>query len=267
MKPQHDTTHEPHTTVETTRTRIVVRSARRVGPLGVPELAALGVAALLLVAALAAYFFYLVPQRTRLAALGQERAQLEKRLHDASLVEQQHKDANAIVADILQSLEKFETGTLAARESSATAIIEELNQKTARNGLARAQFSFTHQQEMTGEQLQQEQQRLAAAGGNPTARARRQRQSIFPGIDISLTVEGSYSALRRFIHDIETSRRFVVIDGVELEGVTDASATRAAESKVARGQLVSLRLDMSAYFRRAATDFGGPTTDGNNASQ
>ena len=129
------------------------------------------------------------------------------------------------------------------------AIVEELNQKTARHNLARAQFSFTHQEELTGEQLQQQQQRLLT-GGAAGALARK-RQSIFPGIDISLTVEGPYGQVRRFIRDVEASRSFVVINGVELEGVTEASAQRAAESGAARGQLVALRLDLSAYFRRA----------------
>ena len=52
-----------------------------------------------------------------------------------------------------------------------------------------------------------------------------------------------------------------------LEGVTDASATRAAESGLARGQLVSLRLDMSAYFRRAGVNMGGTTASGDGTSQ
>ena len=263
MKPQRVAREEPHTTADaTSRTRLtLVRSTRRAGPLGLPEIIALAAAALLLLVTLAAYFFYLVPQRNRLDALGQERARLEKRLRDAEQIGQQHKDKNAIVADILASLDRFETGTLAARDASSTGIIEELNQKTARNSLARAQFSFTHQQELTTEQLQRQQQRLAAglATGDQTAARGQRRQSIFPGIDISLTVEGSYANVRRFIHDVEASRRFIVIDSVELESVTDASATRAAESGTGRNQLVSLRLDMSAYFRRAATETGGAT--------
>ncbi|MFL6209894.1 MAG: GspMb/PilO family protein [Pyrinomonadaceae bacterium] len=262
MKPLRPTKEGPQTTSETLRSRLtVVRNTRRVGALGLPEIIALAAAALLLLLTLAAYSFYLVPQRNRLDALGQERARLEKRLHDAAEVEQQHEDKNAIVADITGSLEHFETGVLAERGASSTGIIEELNQKTAHNNLARAQFSFTHQQEMTSEQLQQQQQRLLAGGGGDTSAARgRRRQSIFPGIDISLTVEGSYASIRRFIHDVEASRRFIVIDSVELEGVTDASATRAAESSVGRNQLVSLRLDMSAYFRRAGAQMGATAT-------
>ncbi|HEX8180432.1 MAG TPA: GspMb/PilO family protein [Pyrinomonadaceae bacterium] len=263
MKPQRVAHDEPHTTdaQQTLRTRLItIRSTRRTGALGVPEIIALAAAALLLLVALAAYSFYLVPQRNRLAALGQERERLERSLHDATQVEQTHKDKNAIVADIVQSLDRFETGTLAERDASSTGIIEELNQKTARNALARAQFSFTHQQELTAEQLQQQQQRLLTGGTSETAARGQRRQSVFPGIDISLTVEGSYANVRHFIHDVEASRRFIVIDSVELESVTDASATRTAESNVGRNQLVSLRLDLSAYFRRAAAQLGGPTT-------
>lgn len=254
-------TNEGPKTSERLRSRLtVVRNTRRVGTLGLPEIIALAAAALLLLLTLAAYSFYLVPQRNRLDALGQERARLEKRLHDADEVARTHKDKDAMVADIAQSLERFETGTLAERDASSTGIIEELNQKTAHNNLARAQFSFTHQQEMTSEQLQQQQQRLLAGSGDTSAARGRRRQSVFPGIDISLTVEGSYASIRRFIHDVEASRRFIVIDSVELEGVTDASATRAAESNVGRNQLVSLRLDMSAYFRRAAAQMGASST-------
>ncbi|HYX42378.1 MAG TPA: GspMb/PilO family protein, partial [Pyrinomonadaceae bacterium] len=251
------------------RTRLAaLRQTRRTGALGVPELIALGVAALFFVVAVAAYSLYLVPQRTRLASLGEERERLAKRLHDAAEVEAAHKGTNAIVADILDSLDRFETRTLAERDASSTGIIEELNEKTAHNALARAQFSFTHQEELTNEQLQQQQQRLAATGGTATGTgiAARKRQSIFPGIDISLTVEGSYANVRHFIHDIEASRRFIVIDGIELESVAEASAQRTAESKVERGQLVSLRLDMSAYFRRAAAQMGNTTNNAESTS-
>ncbi len=267
MRPQPVATDEKNTTVVRTRTRLtVLRNTRRVGALGLPELGALAVAALLLIVTIVTYFTYLAPQRTRLVALGQERERLDRRLREAADVNQQHKDTGALVADITNSLEHFETGTLADRDASSRAIIEELNQKTAHNGLARAQFSFTHQDELTNEQMQQQQQRLAAAGGAPTTSSRR-RQSVFPGIDISLTVEGAYSNIRRFVRDVETSRRFIVVNGVELEGVTDAGATRTAESNVPRGQLVSLRLDMSAYFRRTAGQMGSTTGAGSGTSQ
>jgi Type II secretion system (T2SS), protein M subtype b len=116
------------------------------------------------------------------------------------------------------------------------------------------------------EQNQQQQQRRED-------RAQRVVQSVFPGIGVTLTVEGTYPNLRRFIRDIEADRQFVVIDTVELEGVTDSSASEApapvpvpgAETGIptqprtpSRNALVSLRLDMAAYFRRAATTAAAP---------
>ena len=96
--------------------------------------------------------------------------------------------------------------------------------------------------------------------------AQRVVQSVFPGIGVTLTVEGTYPNLRRFIRDIEADRQFVVINTVELEGVTDTGSADAPPPPAAdgapgaapsqgpsRGALVSLRLDMAAYFRRAAT--------------
>src|SRR5205085_8808163 len=108
----------------------------------------------------------------------------------------------------------------------------------------------------------------------------------------TLTVEGTYANLRRFIRDIEADRQFVVVNTVELEGVSDSGAGLAPGAAAtgtappspltprgapapavpvnpeggplpgaqavapptgpARGALVSLRLDMAAYFRRAA---------------
>jgi hypothetical protein len=67
---------------------------------------------------------------------------------------------------------------------------------------------------------------------------------------------------------VEADRQFVVINTVELEGVTDTDAppvvappdgtdpSAAAAPTSTRGTLVSLRLDMAAYFRRAGAASG-----------
>jgi hypothetical protein len=41
-------------------------------------------------------------------------------------------------------------------------------------------------------------------------------QSIYPGIAVSVTVEGPYQNVRHFVRDIETSRQFLIINAVEL---------------------------------------------------
>ena len=244
------------------------RASRRRGPFGLPELGALAFAALLLLAAVLAYLFLLVPQKSRTQSLEAEDASLRQVLASQQTNLGTSKDTEQRVSEILTSLERFETGNLGSTSSGMKLVIEELNRLITKNGLRiSGGINFTQLQE-------------AVPGAENAPRARRQGsgeeggqrivQSIFPGIGVTLTVEGAYPNLRRFIRDIEGDRRqFVVINTVELEGVTDTNAADQMEPPVVtngeaagapqpqtqaptRGALVSLRLDMATYFRRAA---------------
>jgi hypothetical protein len=98
-------------------------------------------------------------------------------------------------------------------------------------------------------------------GANGSRSANTKWQSIFPGIAISVTVEGQYQNLRRFIQDIEKSGQFVIINSVELERSTETNSAPAAEGATgsSRPAAVSLRLGMSTYFQRGSSE---PTTIG-----
>jgi Tfp pilus assembly protein PilO len=233
------------------------RGQRRTGMVGVPEVVALAAACALLALAAASYFLLLVPARINLSNLEAERAQLQTQIRAATENRDTRLSAGDRVSEIVRSLEQFETGALAPREASINSLYEELTEKPRRNGLARAQFSFIHQDE----QAQKSQQQQQAAAGNLSGVARR-RQTVFPSTDITLNIEGTYANARRFIRDVERSNRFVVINGIQLEGINEAGADAAA-----RGALVTLRLDMSAYFRRAATQPDGATSSNSGASQ
>lgn len=227
------------------------RATRPAGAIRLPEIIALTVAALILTVAACAYFFLLVPEKSRLAALENERAQLQAKLRASSQGVERNESTQASVDKIVTSLNEFETTVLAARDpQTTTAVIEELNDKTRRHSLARAQFSFSHLDEFVpGQTNSQQSSARGGAAGNAS-----KRESVFPAIDISLTIEGSYGNLRRFIRDIEQSRRFIVINGIQLEGVSDTG-------NAARAALVSLRLDMSTHFRRSgASATGGATS-------
>lgn len=240
------------------------RGSRRTSFLGVPEMIALAAACALLALAFAAYFLMFVPERARVAALERERQQLQGQIRSAGESRAHDRSTGETVSRILQSLTRFESDSLDARGSGDKQLIEELNQKIARSGLARAQFTFIYQDDTQAGANQPAQQRAA---GNLSGSARR-RQTVFPSTDISLSIEGNYANLRRFIRDVESSRRFVVINGVQLEGINDTGADAAT-----RGALVALRLDMSAYFRPAAgvpsttTDAGGATAARQTTSQ
>lgn len=221
--------------------------ARPAGTIRIPEIIALTVAALLLLLAAGAYFSLLVPERSRLAALETERAQLQAKLRASSEGVERNESTQASVEKIVTSLGEFETTALASRDpQTTTAVIGELNEKTRRHNLARAQFSFSHLDEAAPGQTAAQQTAARAANAS-------KRESVFPAINISLTIEGPYGNLRRFIRDIEQSRRFIVINGIQLEGVSDSGNS-------ARAALVSLRLDMSAHFRRSGATLSGGAT-------
>ena len=115
----------------------------------------------------------------------------------------------------------------------------------------------------------------------PTITAEKQSnakwQSIYPGIAVSVTVEGPYQNVRHFVRDIEVSRQFLIINAVELERVTQSGATpdQPLTSPLAppsgprgstptrppagtSGTLVSLRLDLATYFQRPESKATSP---------
>ncbi|MDT7540117.1 MAG: Pilus assembly protein PilO [Acidobacteriota bacterium] len=233
-----------------------LRRSRRTSFLGVPEVIALACAVALLALAFAAYFLLLVPENLNRASLERERQQLQTQIRSAGENRDQKRGVDETVDKIRQSLAHFETESLVPRDQSERGLIEELNEKIKRSGLARAQFSFIYQDDSQAGASQQSQQRVAS---NLSGSARR-RQNVFPATDISLSIEGNYANLRRFIRDVESSPRFVVINGVQLEGLNETGAGNAA-----RGASVSLRLDMSAYFRRNA-NASASSSDQNGAT-
>jgi len=247
-----------------------LRGARRRSALGLPEALALGVAALLVLTTVLAYLFLLVPQRSRRQSLETERSDLQRLIESQQKSLGESKDTQQRVGDILTSLDRFQTDHLGDAGSGTKTVIEELNRLILKNGLRiSGGVSYTQLQESAPGADANRQRR---ASGEETAA--RVVQSVFPGIGVTLTVEGTYTNLRRFIRDIEADPQFVVINTVELEGVTDSNVGSQVAAKTipsspanpegpmtppgvqtiapSRGALVSLRLDMAAYFRRAS---------------
>jgi hypothetical protein len=245
------------------------RATRRRGALGLPEFAAVAAAALLLLTTILAYLFLLVPARSRRESLKVERGDLERMLESQRTNLGTGKDTQQRAAEILSSLERFEIDHLGLASSGTKTVVEELNRLILKNNLRiSGGVNFRQLQEaVPGSEDATRARRSTSSGGEAGQRI---EQSIFPGIGVTLTVEGTYPNLRRFIRDIEADRQFVVVNTVELEGVTDSNAAEApapapavpgAEGGIpaapqpqtpSRNALVSLRLDMAAYFRRAA---------------
>ena len=237
-----------------------LRGSRQRSILGLPEIVALGVAGLLLFTTLFAYFYFLLPERSRLRRAGEERAKLQNELRLSTEGIRREENTQASVEKILGSLQEFETRNLVSREEAGTAVIEELNTLMRRNNLRITTGVSFVQFEEVDPNAPPQQRALTTTG------AVRAIQNVFPGVGVNLTVEGTYASLRRFIRDVEADRRFIVINAVELEGVTDTGSRAAAvvaepgvegatppavATSPSRGTLVSLQLNMAAYFRRS----------------
>jgi Tfp pilus assembly protein PilO len=218
-----------------------VRVSRRSGVFGVAEIIGLAGALLILVLVVVAYLYFLVPARSRRAALELERARLQSQLRNSQELLVRGRSTDTIVHGITQSLDAFETAVLVDANRGRMGLYDNLNSLIRKNGLRNTSGPSYTPLEPIGSKA------------SPGSRAANTKwQSIYPGIAISVTVEGPYQNLRRFVRDLETSKQFVVINTVELERATESGG--ASETGGAGSSLVSLRLEMTTYFQRGGTE-------------
>jgi Tfp pilus assembly protein PilO len=232
-----------------------LRQSRQRSMFGLPEVAGFAASLLLFIIAVFAYLYFLVPADLRLSALQRERTLLQEQLRGAQEGVTRNTDAQATVEEINLSVERFENQRLPAPATGRLSLYNALNQMIRSNALRNTSGPTYVALDAIGTNAQ----------GRNTATANRlgvaKWQSLFPGLGVSVTVEGQYANLRRFVRDLEASNQFIVINGIELEKATNTDEAAAAAALAAppgaptratatRGTLVSLRVDMAAYFRR-----------------
>lgn len=232
---------------------------------GVYEGVAVGLGALLLLAALSYYFFSLAPARTSLEGLQRERTKLQDELRKAT-AQGANQNQPASIPEVLESVKRFEADYLTRSSAGRTAVIEEVN-RLVRSNNARITSAVSYASLAPVGTTTTGGDRVAARPTNA------KNLSHFPGIGIQLTVEGGYANLRRLVRDLEAARgNFIVINGVELEGVTETNSRSSSSSvgvtpggaapttAAASITNVSLRLDLAAYFQRDAFQPSAATT-------
>lgn len=254
---------------------------------------ALGIFALLTVIIL--YVFVVVPSNRQVARHKSEVEALDQQLIENKARWGAITDSQTQVVNILGSEEQFESTYLRPASMGTNEIPRRLNSLIAAYGLVNT----------NGPEYQPLETIDAANGGQVSQssdqdKGRDRYRSLFPGMYVTMTVEGNYQNLRRFIKELETGDEFIVISAVQLEPsdnkedkqnnavqqaqpqVTspviqqgpnpngnpynyarpgfqpnvqpqpqpvDNFRTNADRGKV-HGELVSLHLEMAAYFRR-----------------
>ena len=251
------------------------------GMWGPMETATVALGMLAILATVLLFVLVVLPAKKELEANRAKRDELE-----AQLISSRNKygtitTTEARVAELITSVNDFETRYLRNPLLDKTSLYQRINGLISAYGLTNT----------SGPDYAP----LEIADGNRNGqqsegeRGRTKFQSLFPGVYVTTTVEGSYQNLRRFIREIETSQQFVVISAIELEPAENeeekpdpSKPTQASINQIqinpmnpgefpqnptvtqnvplsqqpkinrgkTRGETVSLRLEMAAYFRR-----------------
>jgi Tfp pilus assembly protein PilO len=221
----------------------VIREQRFLGP---AELIALGCSGLMLLLVVVSYFYFLLPARSRLDGLRSERSRLNDQVSVSRELAVQGETTEATTQRITQSLDDFESNHLLSADRGRMGLYDNLNVLIRKNALRNTSGPTYTPLEPTD-----------SKAGTPGTRSTNTRfQSTYPGIAISVTVEGQYQNLRRFIRDLETTKQFIIINSVELERSTETNnapvVVEGDSGNTPRSALVSLRLELTTYFQRAS---------------
>lgn len=222
---------------------------------GIPELVGLAFAGLLVFLVIISYLYFLMPANSRLKRLQDEKVELERGIKTLGSVVDINRTNEEIVKEKNESVVNFERNHLRQYQVGRMSLYQELNQTMLRNGLRNTDGP-------TYTALEPIDPNATRSQANKAGIAR--WQSLFPGINVTVTVEGSYMNLRRFIRDIESNGQFVIINAVQLEGQANSDApiidnvdpmtgnpkTPQPTEQGKHGSNVSLRLDMAIYFQR-----------------
>jgi Tfp pilus assembly protein PilO len=177
------------------------------GMWGQTEIATVGVGLLAILTVILLFVFLVIPAKKELEANKAERDRLERERTTAKSRYGSITSTEAGVARLISSVEDFEN-RLPSSTNGRTAIYQRINGLISAYGLTNttgpdyASLEIADVKQTEGEQ---------ETGG------RAKFQSIFPGVYVTMTLEGSYQNLRRFVREIETSSQFVVVSAVELE--------------------------------------------------
>ena len=241
------------------------------------EIAAVAIAGMTFLASTFVYFFWVLPSERELARNRSESSRLAAELDSAKVKYGDITDTETQVAKIVASVDDFETNFLPLPANGQTALYQRLN------GLIQA-YNLVNTAGPDYSPLEIADRRTDSQAEEEKGRAK--HRSLFPGVYVSTTVEGSYQNLRRFIRELETGREFIVLSTVELApsetqqtGSSDKPANvldikpavQSADGKgfktapipdqaqpgarprpqgKTHGETVSLHIEMAAYFRR-----------------
>lgn len=178
------------------------------GMWGTTELVTVGLGLLAILTTLLVFVLLVLPARRELNNNLVRRDELDKQLTTAQSRYGNITTTQDRVNEILQSVDDFETRYLSAETNGRNALYQQINGLIAAYGLTNT--SGPDYVPLEIEDPNRTQQTEGEKG-------RSKAISIYPGQYITMTVDGPYQNLRRFIREIETSNQFIIITAIQLE--------------------------------------------------
>ena len=213
--------------------------SRRGKMFGIAEVVGLAGSCLVLLLVLLSYLYFLVPARSRIRSLNEDKDRLQANLRTLQGVVVKGRDTKGQVDQIASSLGDFENSYLLHPEEGRMQLYEELNQMILKNNLRNTSGPAYTPLDPSGTKV---------VGKSTTNKW----QSFYPGVAVMVTVEGQNSDIRRFVRDLERTKQFIIINEVELQRANETNAPASAEEAAAgpRASLISLQINMTTYFQR-----------------
>jgi len=178
------------------------------GMWGTTELVTVGVAMLAILTTILLFVFLVLPAQKELSDNRARRDDLEKQFLTARSRYGNISTTQDRVQEILRSVDDFETNHLSAETNGKNALYQQLNGLIAAYGLTNTTGPDYVPLEI------EDPNRMQQTEGE---KGRSKAISIYPGQYVTMTVDGSYQNLRRFIREVETSNQFIVISAIQFE--------------------------------------------------
>ncbi len=257
------------------------------GMWGPVEIGVAGAGMLAIIGAVLMYVFFVAPSARELENNRARRDKIEAELASANEKYGNISKTETRVSELISSVNDFESLYLPVPTTGRTALYQRLNGLIVSYGLINSAGPDYTPLEI----LDKNKENKGQEGGKSKFR------NFFPGVYVTMTLEGPYTNLRRFIRELETGNEFIVVTAVELEpsdseekkdqtdavqtgefqsgfdltttrpGIANTSeqiqgqaASPNASRGKTRGSMVSLRLEMAAYFRRPNAEQTLPET-------
>jgi uncharacterized membrane protein len=196
------------------------------GMWGPVEIGVIAASVMVLVAAIAVYLFFTIPSDRELAKNRAENDRLEVELLSARSKYGEITDTQSQVDKLISSVDDFESSFLPASVNGRSAVYQRLNSLIRAYGLINTSGPDYAPLEPIGQQERQQ--------DSEQEKGRARFRSLYPGMYVTTTLEGSYQNLRRFIREIETGREFVLISSIEL--APSDSSEKPRETRTADDQ-------------------------------